>query len=321
METVLAVEDLKTYFFTRRGTVKAVDGVSFTLGRGETIGLVGESGCGKTMTSLSIMRLLPEPPARIVGGRIMFEGENLIDKSKGEMQRIRGKKITMILQDPLTSLNPVLTLGNQLAEPLVIHQKMRGATLRERCKELLRQVEIPSPDIRLAAFPHQLSGGMRQRAVGAIAISCSPALLIADEPTTSLDATIQAQYLDLLKALQQQTQIGMIFITHDFGIVAKICDKVGVMYAGKIVEEAKVDELFYNPLHPYTQALIRSVPKAEEKVSRLESIGGQPPPLYDLPAGCSFAARCAVAEERCQVRPPSSLWTSAHHSVSCWRYS
>ncbi|MCI0371632.1 MAG: ABC transporter ATP-binding protein, partial [candidate division NC10 bacterium] len=293
--SLLDVKDLRTYFFTRWGVVKAVDGVSFALSEGESLGIVGESGCGKTMTALSILRLVPRPAGRIVGGEIRLEGEDLLRKSEREMRRIRGSRISMVLQDPMSSLNPVFTVGEQVAEALRIHQHLAGTRLWNQARDLLGLVKIPSPEIRLRAYPHQMSGGMRQRVVGAIAIACRPGILIADEPTTSLDVTIQAQYLRLLKDLQKEMGLALIFITHDFGIVAKMCDRVAVMYAGRIVEHAGVRELFNHPRHPYTVALLNSVPRLERRVERLASIEGQPPPLYDLPEGCPFAPRCAHA--------------------------
>jgi oligopeptide/dipeptide ABC transporter ATP-binding protein len=315
---LLEVKDLRTWFFTRWGVVKAVDGVSFTLGAGETLGLVGESGCGKSMTALSILRLQPRPAGRIVGGQVLLQGEDLLQKSEREMRDIRGRQISMILQDPMQSLNPVFNVGEQIAEALRIHQGLEGPTLWEQARDLLRRVKIPSPELRLRAYPHQMSGGMRQRVVGAISLACRPAILIADEPTTSLDVTIQAQYLRLLKGLQEEMGLAMIFITHDFGIVAKMCDRVAVMYAGRIVESAEVRELFNHPRHPYTVALLNSVPRLETKIERLSSIEGQPPSLYDLPAGCPFAPRCPHARDRCREEYPPEVAVAEGHRVSCW---
>jgi oligopeptide/dipeptide ABC transporter ATP-binding protein len=293
------------HLFSNRGArvVKAVDGVSFTLSKGETMGIVGESGSGKTMTSLSILRLLPTA-GRIVGGEIRFAGQDLLGKSDQEMQRIRGSDIAMILQDPMMSLNPLFTIGEQIAEPLRVHRGMRGAGLLNRLKELLNGVRIPSPEARLRDYPHQMSGGMRQRIVGAIAISCEPSLLIADEPTTSLDVTIQAQYLRLLKDIQQRVGLAMMFITHDIGIVAKMCDHVAVMYAGKLVERAPMRTLFKAPKHPYTEALLKAVPRLNTTTDRLWSIEGQPPDLADISPGCPFSPRCPVAEDRCRRDTP-----------------
>jgi oligopeptide/dipeptide ABC transporter ATP-binding protein len=315
---VLEVHDLKTYFFTRAGVIKAVDGVSFSIRRGETIGLVGESGCGKTVTCLSILGLLA-PPGRIVGGRVLLEGEDLLRKSEKELARIRGSNITMILQDPMTSLNPVFTIGYQIAEAIAIHQGLRGRPLMEKAEEMLKLVRIPSPRRRLRDYPHRLSGGMRQRVVGAAALSCRPKVLMADEPTTSLDVTIQAQFLRLLKDLQRELDFATIFITHDLGIVARICDRVAVMYAGKIVEEAAVRELFKNPGHPYTVALLRSLPRLDVRQKYLSTIEGQPPSLLNPPPGCSFAPRCPHATARCQRSYPPMVEPREGHFVACWQ--
>ena len=316
--TLLEVNNLKTYFFTRRGILKAVDDVSFRLQKGETLGLVGESGCGKTITSLSILRLVPQPAGRIVGGEIILNGEDLLKKSEGEMRKIRGKKISMILQDPMTSLNPVFTIGNQVMEAIEVHGKLPKEEGWSRAKEILRLVRIPSPEAILGYYPHQCSGGMKQRVVGAIALSCQPDLLIADEPTTSLDVTIQAQYLKLLKDIQQQRELAVIFITHDFGIVARMCDRVAVMYAGKIVEMAKVRDIFNHPLHPYTAALMKSLPKVDIKEEKLPTLEGLPPPLYALPPGCSFAPRCDKAEKKCENQPVGAEVENGHW-VRCWQ--
>jgi oligopeptide/dipeptide ABC transporter ATP-binding protein len=318
-QPVLEVKQLQTYFFSAQGTrvVKAVDGVSFTLNAGETLGVVGESGSGKTVTSMSLLRLLP-PAARIVGGEIWFQGENLLTKSEREMRELRGSQLTMILQDPMMSLNPLFTIGEQIAEPLRIHRHMRGARLMERIKELLRGVRIPSPEVRLREYPHQMSGGMRQRIVGAIGISCEPKLLIADEPTTSLDVTIQAQYLNLLKDIQQRSRLAMIFITHNIGIVAKMCDNVGVMYAGKLVERAPVRTIFNQPAHPYTEALLQAVPKLTDRSKRLWSIEGQPPDLANPPTGCPFNPRCPHAEDRCRREVPPEFQVGENHYTRCW---
>jgi oligopeptide/dipeptide ABC transporter ATP-binding protein len=318
-QPVLEVKQLQTYFFSAQGTrvVKAVDGVSFTLNEGETLGVVGESGSGKTVTSMSLLRLLP-PAARIVGGEVWFQGENLLTKSEREMRDLRGSQLTMILQDPMMSLNPLFTIGEQIAEPLRIHRHMRGARLVERIKELLRGVRIPSPEVRLREYPHQMSGGMRQRIVGAIGISCEPKLLIADEPTTSLDVTIQAQYLNLLKDIQQRSRLAMIFITHNIGIVAKMCDHVGVMYAGKLVERAPVRTIFNQPAHPYTEALLQAVPKLTDRSKRLWSIEGQPPDLANPPTGCPFNPRCPHAEDRCRREVPPEVQVGENHYTRCW---
>ncbi len=318
-DIILQVEDLKTHFFTRTGVVKAVDGVSFDLRRGETLGIVGESGSGKSITALSILRLVPEPGGRIVSGRIVFDGEDLLEMDTAEMGTIRGREICMILQDPMTSLDPVFSMGDQLTETFRADDSPSGQSRWERAVELLRIVGIPAPEVRMRSFPHQMSGGMRQRVVGAIAISRSPKLLIADEPTTSLDATVQLQYLSLLKEIQAETGAAIIFITHDFGIVARMCDRVAVMYAGKIVESADVRELFNSPSHPYTQALLESVPDLERDVEWLASIEGQPPMPDDLPPGCSFEPRCPFAFDRCRSEYPPEFTVAAKHTARCWR--
>jgi len=315
---ILEVKDLKAYFFTHRGVVKAVDGVSFQLKEGETLGLVGESGCGKSVTCFSIIRLVDKPAGRIVGGQVIFDGEDLLSKSEKEMRQIRGKQISMILQDPMRSLNPLFTIGDQVAEPVKIHQKLDKLMVWEKVKEMLSLVKIPSPEVRMKEYPHQMSGGMRQRIVGAMVLSCQPHLLIADEPTTSLDVTIQAQFLKLLKEIQQQSNLSMIVVTHDFGIVARVCDRVAVMYAGRIVETAGTRELFNDPTHPYTIALMNSLPKMGTKVDRLYTIEGQPPELQSLPPGCSFAPRCPEVMETCkQEYPPQSMVGEGHY-MNCW---
>ena len=318
-ETVLTVENLRTYFTTRWGTVKAVDGISFDLRRGETLGIVGESGCGKSVTMLSLMRLIPIPPGRIVSGSIVLDGEDIIPISEQEMAKIRGSKIALIIQDPMTSLNPVFSIGNQVEEAIRIHQDIPKRAVKERALEVLRKVNIPAAEIRAKDYPHQMSGGMRQRVVGAIGISCEPQVLIADEPTTSLDVTIQAQYLKLLKDIQRESNLSIIFITHDFGIVAKMCDRVAVMYAGRIVEHGSVRDIFNNPSHPYTVALLASVPKMDRDVERLYSIEGQPPPLHDLPVGCAFADRCPDVMDKCREQYPDSMAVSEGHVASCWK--
>ena len=320
-DIVLKVDDLRTYFTTRWGTVKAVDGISFDLRRGETLGIVGESGSGKSVTMLSLMQLIPMPPGRIVSGSIVLDGEDLLQKSESEMNRIRGSKIALIIQDPMTSLNPVFTIGNQVSEAIRIHQDIPKRSVMEQALSVLRKVNIPAAESRMRDYPHQMSGGMRQRVVGAIGISCQPQVLIADEPTTSLDVTIQAQYLALLKELQRDSNVALIFITHDFGIVAKMCDRVAVMYAGRIVEQGSVRDIFNRPSHPYTEALLASVPKMEEDVDRLYSIEGQPPTLHDLPPGCPFAPRCQYAMDHCLEEYPTRVTVSEGHDASCWRLS
>ena len=318
-EVVLSVEDLRTHFTTRWGTVKAVDGISFDLRRGETLGIVGESGCGKSVTMLSLMRLIPVPPGRIVTGKIVLDGEDIVPISEQEMAEIRGSKIALIIQDPMTSLNPVFSIGDQVEEAIEIHQDIPKASIMDRALEVLRKVNIPAAETRVKDYPHQMSGGMRQRVVGAIGISCQPQVLIADEPTTSLDVTIQAQYLKLLKDIQKDSDLSIIFITHDFGIVAKMCDRVAVMYAGRIVEHGSVRDIFNNPSHPYTEALLSSVPRMDRVVDRLFSIEGQPPPLHDLPVGCAFADRCPVVMDKCRESYPEIKAVSDGHTAACWK--
>jgi peptide/nickel transport system ATP-binding protein/oligopeptide transport system ATP-binding protein len=315
---LLRVKDLRTYYFGFRGTrvVKAVDGVSFTVEPGETVGLVGESGCGKTTTCHSIVRLLA-PSARIVSGSIELDGEDLVAKRPAEMRRIRGRRIATILQDPMASLDPLFCIYDQVAEPAYYHQSLRGKALRQRVTELLAAVRIPSPERRMRDFPHQMSGGMRQRIVGAIAQAGGPRIIIADEPTTNLDVTIQLQYLNLLKNLQRATGVALIFVTHNLGIVAKMCDTVAVMYAGKIVEMQPVRGLFYRPRHPYTRALLDSIPKLGVK-EPLYGIPGQPPDLSDLPAGCSFHPRCPRAADRCRLEEPGQHTPNGDGTVRCW---
>jgi len=316
---LLAVEDLKTYFFTRRGITKAVDGVSFTLNAGETLALVGESGSGKSVTCLSLVRLVPEPAGRIVGGRILFEGEDLLRKTRAEMRRVRGKQIAMVLQDPMTSLNPALTIGTQVSEVVRLHQKLRGAPLRDRVLDALRRLRISAAETRLGHYPHQFSGGMRQRMMIAMALACNPALILADEPTTALDVTIQAQILELLKGLSRRLGVAMVMITHNLGVVARYADRVNVMYAGRIVERATARETYANPRHPYTLGLLRSVPRLDEpRRAKLLPIQGQPPDLSRLPPGCSFQPRCQFALERCRVEAPPLESVSPGHVSACW---
>jgi oligopeptide/dipeptide ABC transporter ATP-binding protein len=318
MAALLRVSNLQTYYSSFGGArvVKAVDDVSFTLGEGETIGLVGESGCGKTTTCLSIVGLLPSA-ARIVGGRIEFAGEELSTKRPREMRRIRGRQIAMILQDPMASLNPLFSIYTQVAEPAYYHQAIRGRPLRQRVQELLRSVRIPSPAVRMREYPHQMSGGMRQRVVGAIAMAGGPKLIIADEPTTNLDVTIQAQYLEVLKEIQQESGVALIFVTHNLGIVAKMCDKMAVMYAGKIVEQGSVRDLFRSSKHPYTRALLGSMPKLGSK-DPLFAIPGHPPNLAQLPSGCAFHPRCAHTMPECVTREPDDHRVGPGWTAKCW---
>ena len=316
---LLEIKELSTHFVSAAGTrvVRAVNDVSFTLHAGETLGIVGESGSGKSTLALTILRILP-PAARIVQGQINFEGENLLDKSNSEMQHIRGKRIAMILQDPMASLNPLFTIGDQVAEPMRVHEHMGRGGAWARAKELLGAVRISAPETRVGEYPHQMSGGMRQRIVGAIAISCEPALLIADEPTTSLDLTIQAQYLNLLSDLQKRYHLALIFITHNLGIVAKMCDKVAVMYAGRMVESGPVRQIFNRPAHPYTEALLRSIPRLTDRRERLTAIEGQPPDMTSPPSGCAFHPRCPKAIERCQEQDPPTFEVAADQRARCW---
>jgi oligopeptide/dipeptide ABC transporter ATP-binding protein len=318
-DCVLEVRDLHAHLSTRWGLVKAVDGVSFAIRAGETLGLVGESGSGKTMTALSLLRLLPAPAGRIVKGQVLLEGEDLVPKSERDMRRVRGRRISMILQDPQTSLNPVFTIGNQVEEALRAHRAGGRGDMRARAVDALRRVKVAAPEERLRTFPHQMSGGMKQRVVGAIALAPEPKLLIADEPTTALDVTIQLQYLMLLKEVQTRMGLAMLFITHDFGIVARMCDRVAVMYAGRIVESGPVRALFKTPRHPYTEALMASVPRMEGRIERLPSIEGQPPALHRLPPGCRFAPRCRYVEPRCRTEYPPTFAVGAQHEAACWR--
>jgi oligopeptide/dipeptide ABC transporter ATP-binding protein len=317
-EIVLEVRNLHTHFFLRRGVLKAVDGVSFALRRGEVLGLVGESGCGKSMTALSVMRLLPKGAARTVAGEILLGGEDLLRMTPAEMRALRGRRISMILQDPQTSLNPVFSIGEQLREAIARRSRAPTRAVMQEAVMSLRRVDIAAPEQRIAQYPHQLSGGMKQRVVGAIAMSGHPDVLIADEPTTALDVTIQLQYLKLLKRLQQESGMAILFITHDFGVVARMCDRVAVMYAGRIVECGPVRQVFEHPSHPYTQALIASVPQLAGTTGRLATIEGQPPSLLNLPIGCRFAPRCKRADERCREAYPDSVDVGNEHTADCW---
>jgi oligopeptide/dipeptide ABC transporter ATP-binding protein len=316
---LLEIDNLSTHYISAQGTrvVRAVDDVSLRIQAGETVGIVGESGSGKSTLALSILRVLPTA-AQIVGGQMWFEGEDLVRKSDAEMQHIRGKRIAMILQDPMASLNPLFTIGNQVAEPIRVHEGTRRSTAWQRARELLKAVRIPSPETRLTQYPHEMSGGMRQRIVGAIGISCEPRLLIADEPTTSLDLTIQAQYLNLLRELQREHGLALIFITHNLGIVAKMCDQLVVMYAGRVVESGPVSRIFNSPAHPYTQALLNSIPRMSDSRQRLTAIDGQPPDLSSLPRGCAFAARCPSVFDRCRSEAPPEFNLDGRRTARCW---
>lgn len=319
-ETILDVKDLKTYFYVDDEEVPAVDGVDFTINKGETLGIVGESGCGKSITSLSVMQLVPSPPGKIVGGEINFKGENLLSKTEGQMRKIRGNEISMIFQEPMTSLNPVYSVGEQIAEAIRIHQKKGRKEAFEQAVKMLELVGIPSPEKRAKQEPHQFSGGMRQRVVIAMALACNPELLIADEPTTALDVTIQAQILDLLKDLQREFNSAIMFITHDLGVVADTCDKVVVMYAGKVVEHTDVDSLFESPKHPYTKGLLKSIPRIDEDQDELEAIDGTVPSPTKRPTGCTFAPRCPFAQDICHQQLPE-LKDVDGSKARCWIYS
>ncbi len=320
--TILQVSGLKIHLDTSRGVVKAVDGVSFKLHEGETLGIVGESGSGKSMTALGILQLIPRPAARIVDGSVKLDGQELLSMSERQMRKVRGRQIGMIMQDPQSSLDPVFSVGYQLMEVFKLDVETAPKVLRHRAIESLRDVQIADPDRRIDSFPHQMSGGMKQRVVGAMAVARGPKVIIADEPTTALDVTIQAQYLRLLRSIKEKTGASMIFITHDFGIIASMCDRVAVMYAGRVVEQGTTRDMFDHPRHPYTRALMESVPSARRTVRKLESIPGQPPLPWDLPQGCRFAPRCSFAMDRCgREYPPSyelSSGTGDPHTASCW---
>jgi peptide/nickel transport system ATP-binding protein len=324
-QPALEVEGLQTYFYTRDGIVRAVEDLSFHVDRGETLAIVGESGCGKSMTALSIMRLIPDPPGRIVGGRISLDGQDLMQLSEAQMREVRGNDISMIFQEPMTSLNPVMRIGKQISEALILHQGMSKQQALERSVEMLKLVKIPEPERRVKEFPHQLSGGMRQRVMIAMALACNPKVLIADEPTTALDVTIQAQILDLIVKLQDDLETGVILITHDLGVVAETADRVIVMYAGRKVEEADVTTLFGNPRHPYTRGLLASVPRLaivageEEAQDRLDEIPGIVPALHSLPEGCAFAPRCPAATDACRQARPEFEEKRPGHWAACFR--
>ena len=319
MEVLLDVRGLRTHFHTSAGVIRAVDGVSWDVRKGETVALVGESGCGKSVSALSVMRLVSAPAGRIVAGEILFKGRNLLALSEEEMRRVRGREIGMIFQEPMTSLNPVLTIGRQLTETVETHLAMTSAQSQARAVELLSLVGIPEGMRRLRQFPHQFSGGMRQRIMIAMALACDPALVLADEPTTALDVTIQAQILELMKSLSRRLGAAIMMITHNLGVVARYADRVNVMYAGKIVERGTAREIYANPRHPYTLGLLRSVPRLDEpRRAKLQPIPGQPPDLSRLPAGCSFAPRCAYAIDRCRVEEPGLDPVAADHLSACW---
>ncbi|KGE72295.1 peptide ABC transporter ATP-binding protein [Spirochaeta lutea] len=320
-EPILSVKGLKTYFKTDEGLVKAVDGVDFDLYPGETLGIVGESGSGKSVTNLSIMKLIPSPPGKIAGGQVLFEGKDLLTATDEELRKIRGNKISMIFQDPMTSLNPFLRISTQLVETIRLHQGLGKEEAREKAIKVLEMVGIPAARKRVDSYPHQFSGGMRQRVMIAMALSCNPQILIADEPTTALDVTIQAQILEIIKDLAKEFHTAVIMITHDLGVVAGMCDKVAVMYAGKVVEKASTQELFDNPQHPYTKGLIKSVPRLDQEMKeKLYSIEGQPPSVIDLPDACPFAPRCEFAMDVCRKKYPTTTVRNGRE-VACWLYA
>ena len=317
-ERLLEVKDLKTYFYTAEGLVPAVDGVTFHVDKGETLGIVGESGCGKSVTSLSVMRLIPSPPGKIAGGEILFEGESILQKSDAEMRKIRGNSISMIFQEPMTSLNPVYTIGDQIAEAIILHQGLKKHEAMVKAIDMLRLVGIPLPERRVNEYPHQLSGGMRQRGMIAMALSCNPKLLVADEPTTALDVTIQAQVLELMKRLKKELGMAIMLITHDLGVIAEMAQRVVVMYAGKIVEEGDVVSIFDKPLHPYTEGLLRSIPQLDSDKGRLHVIEGIVPNPVHMPKGCRFNPRCPYTMDVCKEKEPGFTQISDTRYVACW---
>ena len=318
-DPVLEVRDLRTYFHTEEGVARAVDGVSFAVGRGQTLGLVGESGCGKSVSAFSVMRLVPDPPGRIEAGQILLKGRDLLALDEEEMRRVRGDDIAMIFQEPMTSLNPVLTCGFQIAEAVVLHQQVPMQEARTRAVEMLQLVGIPAPEQRIDEYPHQLSGGMRQRVMIAMALSCNPDVLIADEPTTALDVTIQAQILALLESLQESLQMAIVMITHDLGVIAETADQVAVMYAGQIVEYAETQALFTRPRHPYTRGLLRSIPRLDAEQERLDIIPGVVPDSRSFPQGCRFAPRCPLADDHCRAEAPLLAEVESGHWAGCWK--
>lgn len=321
MGTLLEVRNLKTHFFTEEGTVKAVDDISYDLNEGEFVAIVGESGCGKSVNALSIMRLVPNPPGRVVGGEIMFDGKDILKIDEREMRRIRGNRISMIFQEPMTSLNPVFTIGSQISESLRLHQNMDKKQALLRTLELMDQVGIPDGERRIRDYPHQFSGGMRQRVMIAMALSCNPRLIIADEPTTALDVTIQAQVLDLLKDVADQTGTAVILITHNLGIVARYASRVNVMYAGKMVEQGSAEDIYHNPRHPYTAGLLNSVPRMDlDQQDRLQTIEGLPPDLVRFPSGCYFNPRCSHTTDHCIQEAPSLVSVGDGHASACWEW-
>ena len=320
MATLLEVKNLKTHFFTMEGVVKAVDGVSYELNEGETLGLVGESGCGKSVSALSVMRLIPDPPGKIIDGEILLDGEDILKIDMEGMREVRGAKIAMVFQEPMTSLNPVLTVERQITETLQLHMGMSKLESQRESVNLLTRVGIPDPEMRIKQYPHQFSGGMRQRVMIAMALSCNPRLIIADEPTTALDVTIQAQILDLMKSLTTELGVALIVITHNLGVVARYADRVNIMYAGKVIERGEAREIYSNPRHPYTVGLLRSVPRLDlPRRAKLDPIEGQPPDLINLPPGCAFRERCRWAIDKCATDTPELVETSDGHLSACFR--
>jgi len=318
MSKLLEIRGLKTYFHTDDGVARSVDGISYEVDRGETLGVVGESGCGKSVTALSILRLIPDPPGKIEGGEILYDGRNLLNLTEDQMRSIRGNEISMIFQEPMTSLNPVFTIGHQIDEAVILHQRVSRVEARKRSIEMLHLVGIPAPEQRYAEYPHQLSGGMRQRVMIAMALSCNPGLLIADEPTTALDVTVQAQILELIKRLQKELGMAVIIITHDLGVIAEVSDRVAVMYAAKIVEYADVDAIFAKPRHPYTIGLLTSIPRLGQSHGKLSTIEGVVPAPTNFPVGCHFCTRCAYADDLCRSDEPPLVEVESGHHVACW---
>ncbi|MCG8614872.1 MAG: ABC transporter ATP-binding protein [Desulfobacterales bacterium] len=324
-EPLLSIQELNTWFFSRKGTAKAVNGVSFDLGAGQVLGVVGESGCGKSVTAQSVMQLVPEPPGKIVSGKILYRGKDLVPMTREEMLHIRGNKISMIFQEPMTSLNPVYTIGDQISEMFTLHKGYNKRQAMDAAADMLQKVQIPAPHKRVHDYPHQLSGGMRQRAMIAMALSCDPEILIADEPTTALDVTVQAQILDLMLSLKEEYNTAIQMITHDLGVIAEMADQVVVMYAGRVVEAAPTKDLFSSPLHPYTKGLLASIPilgeRTKGEAKGLNEIQGMIPSLYDLPKGCRFVNRCPHAFDRCEQHEPDLLEATTGHEVRCWLHS
>ncbi len=319
-DLLLEVKNLKTYFYTDEGVVQAVDGISFDIKKGQTLGMIGESGCGKSVSALSMMRLIPQPPGRIIEGEVNFKGESLLEKSEPEMRRIRGNEIAMVFQEPMTSLNPLFTIGDQIAEAVILHQKVDKREAQFRVIEMLQRVGMPSPERRVHQYPHQLSGGMRQRAMIAMSLSCNPDLLIADEPTTALDVTIQAQILELMERFKKELGMALLLITHNLGVIAEVSDRVVLVYAGKTVEYADARAIFKHPRHPYMMGLLESIPRLDDAIEKLKIIKGAVPFGLNLPSGCRFHPRCEKVMDVCKVKPPRILEVEKNHGVRCWLY-